>query len=608
MKVTQKISLDFAKQGVSPRISVVQGDLYTRLAEISLTSNGEPWRIPNDVSILIRYRKPDRTFGTYDTLPDGTCAYAIRGNTITIAIAPDALALPGDVPLVISLVSEQQLLSTFEIILAVQPNHAVGRASEGAGCSIAGVLAAPESAKVGQVLAVEKLSKTGAVQKIQAVDLPVCNTIVSICPDPMESTAEKTVYQVTMTDGTIHTFSVKTSEGGADGKSAYEYAKEGGFIGTETEFAEKLAAEPITKISQLENDSGYITETPVTSVNGKTGAVQIDIPTSDWNASEGEAGHVLNRTHYKESEWELLHTESISHSRVGVSKILVDDFDLYEGNKYKVVINGDVYEMIAYVDSRGLASLGAPFVSGGVYDTSVYPFTIFRQPAGKEIMVHHTLAEYTVEIYLEEVITHKLGSEYLPTPDCNAKEGEPGYIANRTHYTEVTNEVVLFEDMWSTKAGDPVDVPLIPLVIGNTYKVTLDGIDFFLECTKEEYSTDYPQLGVLTEDGDVIYNDFPFYIRSDEEDGTTEIRIEKAGLHTLRISEVETVVHRLDEKYLPENVARVSDIPIVPTTLKNPNALTINGTSYDGSTTKDFTAVINAMIDTKLGVIENGTY
>lgn len=49
-------------------------------------------------------------------------------------------------------------------------------------------------------------------------------------------------------------------------------------------------------------------------------------------------------------------------------------------------------------------------------------------------------------------------------------------------------------------------------------------------------------------------------------------------------------------------------IPTVPTALKNPNALTVNGTTYDGSSAVDMTSVINALIDTKLGVIENGSY
>lgn len=44
---------------------------------------------------------------------------------------------------------------------------------------------------------------------------------------------------------------------------------------------------------------------------------------------------------------------------------------------------------------------------------------------------------------------------------------------------------------------------------------------------------------------------------------------------------------------------------IAPTALKNPYALTINGTSYDGSSAKDFTSIINAMIDAKIAAITN---
>lgn len=42
------------------------------------------------------------------------------------------------------------------------------------------------------------------------------------------------------------------------GKSAYDFAKDGGYTGTEEEFAKKLGCEIPTKNSQLENDSGYI--------------------------------------------------------------------------------------------------------------------------------------------------------------------------------------------------------------------------------------------------------------------------------------------------------------------------------------------------------------
>lgn len=110
------------------------------------------------------------------------------------------------------------------------------------------------------------------------------------------STDGKTdTYTITLTNGNKFTFTVTNgtdgtngkdgedgkngSDGksGQDGKTAYEYAKEGGYTGTEQEFAQKLAKELPTKLSELTNDENFITAlgAPVQSVNGKTGDVQL---------------------------------------------------------------------------------------------------------------------------------------------------------------------------------------------------------------------------------------------------------------------------------------------------------------------------------------------
>ena len=271
MKTTPKIKLDLTKRGISPRIYAVQGDLYTRMVELSLSADGIPWQIPKDTKILIRYQKPDRTVSLYDTLPNGRCAYSTRGNTVTVAIASDALALAGDVPLVISLIQGQEALSTLEIILTVEPNHGVEPVSTGAGCNILGILAAPESALEGQILAVEKIDSTGTIQKLKAIDLPDSNSIIEITSDATLAD-DGILYRITMTDGSVHTFTVKMP------KSAYEYACSGGYTGTEEAFSKKLAAELPTKLSEFENDQGYLITAPVTSVNGKTGDITLDIP------------------------------------------------------------------------------------------------------------------------------------------------------------------------------------------------------------------------------------------------------------------------------------------------------------------------------------------
>ena len=86
---------------------------------------------------------------------------------------------------------------------------------------------------------------------------------------------------------------------GDSGKSAYEYAQDGGYTGTEEEFAAKLAKEIPEKTSDLTNDSGFITDAgvPVKSVNNKTGAVSLSASdvgarSSDWMPTADNVGAV----------------------------------------------------------------------------------------------------------------------------------------------------------------------------------------------------------------------------------------------------------------------------------------------------------------------------
>lgn len=83
---------------------------------------------------------------------------------------------------------------------------------------------------------------------------------------------------------------------GADGKTAYAYAQEAGFTGTEEEFAEKLA-------------------------NAGSGGGTGGMGGADWNAAEGEPGHVLNRTHWVE---QALVEPIFDGDLTGREKILAD--------------------------------------------------------------------------------------------------------------------------------------------------------------------------------------------------------------------------------------------------------------------------------------------
>ncbi len=119
MIVTHKLSVDLAEKGKSILVSGVHGD-SARALELELLAQGEPWQIPQEAAVCIRYEKPDGTGGSYDTLPDGTKAWGAQGNTLFVALAPQVCSVKGPVTLQITLVLGQLQVSTFAMVLQVE--------------------------------------------------------------------------------------------------------------------------------------------------------------------------------------------------------------------------------------------------------------------------------------------------------------------------------------------------------------------------------------------------------------------------------------------------------------------------------------------------------
>ena len=120
MIITQKANLDLNDPGQTPRFNAVQDDRYSRNLELTLYSDGVSWPIPEDAAVLIRYSKPDGTGGEYDSLPDGSAAWAVEENVLTLALAPQVLTVPGMVSLSASLISGDQQITTFAVCLNVK--------------------------------------------------------------------------------------------------------------------------------------------------------------------------------------------------------------------------------------------------------------------------------------------------------------------------------------------------------------------------------------------------------------------------------------------------------------------------------------------------------
>ena len=246
MEITHKIKMDLNRPGITPRIPAVQGDAYTRKLSISLFADRRPWRIPSGASVVIRYLKPDRTSGAYDTLADGTSAVHVSGNTVNILVAPEALSLAGTVSLMVTILLGEQRLSTFSMALEVAPDCVSGWTDEDGAAWIAAFLPSPEAAKPGQHFAADTVDEAGHVLSVKTVDPAqwLANSLTENGITESISISHQwdgTILTVTSASGTSST-DLK-GDTGAQGKSAYEYAQDGGYTGTEADFAAKLAQE-----------------------------------------------------------------------------------------------------------------------------------------------------------------------------------------------------------------------------------------------------------------------------------------------------------------------------------------------------------------------------
>jgi hypothetical protein len=197
----------------------------------------------------------------------------------------------------------------------------------------------------------------------------------------VEQTETGAVISITDKDGTT-TATITNGKDGAPGKSAYEYAKEGGYTGTEAEFAAKLAEE---------------------------------YPTPDWNAAEGASGHVLNRTHYENgTEIKTLLDTTVTVANNQFKS--VGYVPLAEGNTYTVTWDGAEYECVAFISNAlgfSAPALGNPYFSGGENNGMPFGFvsaTQYGQYGGAAM----TDGSHTIKITEEAKVYKKLDSHYLP--------------------------------------------------------------------------------------------------------------------------------------------------------------------------------------------------
>lgn len=161
--------MDLKHPGSTPIVPAVQTDCYCRNLEIALYDCKNPVSLPEDCHVIIRFRKIDGKGGEYDALPDGSPAWSVYRNFLTVAIAPQALTMPGAVMVSITLIADGQQLSTLPIQLQVDPVYNTVIAKSQDYFYVLSPLPAPENAKVGQQFQVKSVNDQGKVTEVEAV-------------------------------------------------------------------------------------------------------------------------------------------------------------------------------------------------------------------------------------------------------------------------------------------------------------------------------------------------------------------------------------------------------------------------------------------------------
>jgi len=206
MNIISKLKIDLQSHTGSARIHAMQEDTNTRYLEIQLYNSDQPWVLPAGTTAAVGFRKPDGTAGLYDKLPDGTNAITLSENTVTVILVPQMLTVPGLVRTVVTLYdARRNQLSTFPFLIQVEENPAAGK------------------------IVSENYCYYTSVAEINAA----LNAALA--------TLDEAVTEV----------ETKLENGELNGKSAYDYAIEGGFTESEEVFGEILAG------ARVGFDGGY---------------------------------------------------------------------------------------------------------------------------------------------------------------------------------------------------------------------------------------------------------------------------------------------------------------------------------------------------------------
>lgn len=221
-------------------------------------------------------------------------------------------------------------------------------------------------------------------------------------------------------------------------------------------------------------------------------------------------------------------------------------FDIVNG-AYTVIFNGIKYNLNStFSDELNLWLLGD---YSRRPDFSRYPFVIANVDGAS--LLTESAGNYDVTIKMESDIAHKIDEKYLPILGNAKSTGGIGWTEEQTIL--VDNEIVTTVNDYGLSFSQfetPFDI------VDGTYTVIFNGAEYNLNSTFFDGSG-FWHLGDVLEQGP-DFSRYPFFIAAQDE--VAELYTESAGDYVVTVVKISETIHRIEGKYLPENLATKSDV------------------------------------------------
>lgn len=366
-------------------------------------------------------------------------------------------------------------------------------------------------------------------------------------------------------------------------------------LATETYVDEKVAGlvdsapttlDTLNELAAALGDDPNFATTIVTQIGELQENIE-SIPQSDWDQNDStQLDYIKNRTHWDNSiiddtvNYDYFTFSETTNSSDDIvyqctnAGYISFPFGFSHEKEYDIVWND--YSVTHHLGDFIFNGLNLNYFGNlSLLDSSVYENTgepFFIMIDGDMIVnILSNSPDFTIFSITGKIPQiHKLDEKFIPDAVVSDWEQNDStqlnYIKNRTHYDNSTiTEIVpsriewtgfnMISDYLYGRSGNGT----VSITAGSTYKVDWDGTEYELVC---QVFNNWVYVGNVNYLSDTTGGDIPFVIGLDTESGDILIATESSELsHHIGFYEVFPDIKQLDEKFIPDTIARVSDTP-----------------------------------------------